>query len=415
MSKIDSIELFPELASTLLYFTEKLVDSLVKDSCADVFFLSREGQPLKKIFDLYANKRGLSIRSHYLEVSRRSTLLPSLKNLEDECFDTLFRQYRKISLLEFLSSLGLEDRSGYFVNLLKFPHGADSKREIDFPSSEIFQALISSPEFIDLYEMERLKRRLAFINYLTIKSGGILPEKLVVVDVGWKGTIQDNLHAMLCSGDSAPVKSVLGYYIGLVAEGASSTTNVKHGLLFTSVPKRSPKFYIFNENRALFEVVLAADHGSVASYEINTNGYGAPVYGSFEEREMVFSKIMPVQNNIIRKISRLTESMHSTDYRIISSFQMVACEHSRMVFDATSEECEWLSSIFHVENYGVFERSFFSSGKKDTGILTRIIFLFNLLSKKKRGVLGFWPWQTIENNLGRFAARFYGFIRTQQR
>nr|EIU2726600.1 hypothetical protein [Pseudomonas aeruginosa] len=101
-------DLFPELATTLLYFIEKLHEALVKQGVEQVYFLSREGQPLKRMFDLYQNKVSGSIESHYLEVSRRSTLLPSLKSLAEEGFETLFRQYRRISLFEFLSSLGLE-------------------------------------------------------------------------------------------------------------------------------------------------------------------------------------------------------------------------------------------------------------------------------------------------------------------
>jgi predicted HAD superfamily hydrolase len=101
-------DLFPELATTLLYFIARLHDALVEQGVRQVYFLSREGQPLKRMFDLYQNKVSGSITSYYLEVSRRSTLLPSLEPLAEEGFETLFRQYRRISLFEFLSSLGLE-------------------------------------------------------------------------------------------------------------------------------------------------------------------------------------------------------------------------------------------------------------------------------------------------------------------
>lgn len=414
MPIIKKLELFPELSRSLCYFTEELADSAIKNKVNDIYFLSREGQPLKKIFDCYTDKLGLQIKSHYLEVSRRSTLLPSLKALGEEKFDTLFRQYRRVSLLEFLSSLGLEVHVNRFANLLNLPMGSELLREADFPTSEVFRAVMLLPEFMELYELERSKRRHAFINYLTVLSGGTLPEQLVLVDVGWKGTIQDNLHALLCRDSDTPVRSIVGYYIGLIAEGASSSTNTKFGLLFSSAYGHSSNFRTFNENRALFEVILAADHGSIVSYEKGCTGDAVPVYGTFEERDMVFSNVMPVQKYILDECYRLINLIPRSRLKRITAFEDVVCKHNRMVFDATREEREWLSSIYHVENYGVFDRSYFVSAKKEAGLLARICFLLKLVLKRNRGDLGFWPWQTLNERGGRAIAKLYSLIRRWQ-
>lgn len=76
-----------------------------------VLFCSREGQLLKKLFDLlqstflHKNK----IQTYYFYVSRRSTLIPSLTNPDVEDFDIIFRQYKKISLENFLLNLNFSD------------------------------------------------------------------------------------------------------------------------------------------------------------------------------------------------------------------------------------------------------------------------------------------------------------------
>ena len=106
----DRFDLFPELATSLFYWVERLHRTLVEQGVEQVFFLSREGQPLMRMFEAYRQKAGGRIALRYLEVSRRSTLLPSLAPLAEEGFETLFRQYRRMSLLEFLSSLGLRHR-----------------------------------------------------------------------------------------------------------------------------------------------------------------------------------------------------------------------------------------------------------------------------------------------------------------
>ena len=135
------LSLFPELATTLFYFIQKLHDALVEQGVEQVYFLSREGQPLKRMFDMYRERAGGRITSHYLEVSRRSTLLPSLGPLAEENFETLFRQYRRISLLEFLSSLGLEQQTKRIAQALGLSDGAEDQREEDFPTSQTFTAL----------------------------------------------------------------------------------------------------------------------------------------------------------------------------------------------------------------------------------------------------------------------------------
>ena len=406
--------LFPELATTLLYFIEKLHEALLKQEVEQVYFLSREGQPLKKMFDLYQNEVGGGIASHYLEVSRRSTLLPSLEPLAEEGFETLFRQYRRISLFEFLSSLGLEAQMRSIALALGLPEGAEATREEDFPTSQTFSALKALPLFQDLYESERLARRRAFIAYFEELSGGTPPARLFIVDVGWKGTIQDNLFSMLCRKGDTPVHAVTGYYIGLVAAGAANPRNDKYGLLFSSVGTTSPKFRVFNENRALFEVVLAADHGSIVTYETTSDGQAKAIRGEFEEGEMLAREVFPVQRQLFEHFERLLTEIPVPGKGRMLSFKEVVRAHARMVFNPTPRERAWFSSVFHVENYGVFERSHFAAPESRLGLIQRLRFLRQVLQRRDVGILGFWPWSTLYERGGALPAAVYAAIRRLQ-
>lgn len=408
-------DLFPELATTLFYFIARLHDALVEQGVRQVYFLSREGQLLKRMFDLYQNKVSGGITSHYLEVSRRSTLLPSLEPLAEEGFETLFRQYRRISLFEFLSSLGLEAQMRDISLALGLPEGAEVAREEDFPTSQTFIALKALALFQGLYESERLARRRAFIAYLEELSGGTLPARLLIVDVGWKGTIQDNLFALLCRNGDTSVQAVTGYYIGLVAAGAASPSNDKYGLLFSSVRTTSPKFRVFNENRALFEVVLAADHGSIISYETAADGRAQPIRGEFEEGEMLAAEVFPVQRQLFKHFERLVSAMPRLGKGRSQPFEEVVRAHARMVFNPTRRERTWFSSVFHVENYGVFERSRFAACESRPGLLQRLRFLKQVLRRRDVGALGFWPWSTLQERGGTLSATLYATVRRLQR
>lgn len=411
----NSYDIFPELATSLYYFIEKLYYTLIEQGVEHVYFLSREGQPLMRMFEMYSERAGGQIKSHYLEVSRRSTLLPSLAPLDEETFETLFRQYRRISLLEFLSSLGLEAYSRSIAQALKLPDGFEENREDDFPTSLTFTALKTLPQFQELYESERLARRGAFITYLSELSGGTPPSRLVIVDVGWKGTIQDNLFALLCHKNDTPVHRLTGYYVGLVAAGAASTHNDKYGLLFSSMGANSPKFRVFNENRALFEVVLAADHGSIVSYETIADGHAKPIRGEFEEGEMLATEVFPVQHQIFKHFEQLVETMFSSGHRTPMALEQVVRSHARMVFNPTPRERTWFSSVFHVENYGVFERSHFAAPESRPRLIDRLRFLKQVLQRRDIGSLGFWPWSSLYERGGSLPAAIYATIRRLQR
>jgi len=407
-------DIFSELATSLFYFTEKLYEALVDQHIEDIYFMSREGQPLMRMFNMYQKRVNGNITPHYLEVSRRSTLLPSLAPLADENFETLFRQYRCISLLEFLSSLGLEKYAKKISRSLALTNGAERQRQQDFPTSPIFSALIALPDFEVLYESERIARHKAFLAYLSDLSGTHLPHELTVVDVGWKGTIQDNLYALLCRNHNTPVHTLAGYYVGLVAEGAACSRNKKYGLLFSSVGETTPKFHIFNENRALFEILLAANHGSIIGYEFKPDGHAYPIQGPFDEHDMLATRVFPVQRQVFQNFERILETIPNSVMRRPIPFKEAVRAHSRMVFRPTSRERIWFSSVFHVENYGVFERSRFTSPEKMPGIAQRLRFVKRAFLNHDPGTLGFWPYLTLYNKVGALFAAIYAAIRRLQ-
>ena len=411
----DKEDVFPELALSLFAVIEALYKKLSKASVRNVYFLSREGQPLMRLFEMYQLSHGdvnAPISCHYLEVSRRSTFMPSLVSLDKERFDTLFRQYRAISLMEFLSSLGLESHAVQVAQALGVSEEVLKARASDLPTSAHYLALLANPWFRQLYDTERTSRRAAFIDYLTELSEGTLPATLHLVDVGWKGTIQDNLYRLLCDGAATPVQGIDGYYVGLVGAGATNAENRKQGLLFSSSGERSAHFNIFNENRALFEVILAADHGSVANYVHTEAGQATPVMSDFEEAAMVKQFVFPLQARLFKRFEALALHFANRDYEASWLLQLAARCHARMVFMPTAHEMNWFSAVFHVENFGVFENSRFGSTRPST-LLDRIRFTVRLMRRRPGMELGFWPWLSIRRQALPGVAFAYRRLRSE--
>lgn len=412
----DKASSFPELALTLFAFTERLYASLLGKGVRDVFFLAREGQLLKQLFDLYQNRRtptvDMQIRSHYLEVSRRATFLPSLGPLETERFEILFRQYRRISAEEFLLNLGLEN---LLPQLERHLAGfALRTREEDFPESAVFHQILGSELFRSAYETARVTGRKAMLAYLDGFDLLAPSAAMSIVDVGWKGTIQDNLRRLFLAEEAErarPARLLDGIYLGLVSAGEAGPGNAKRGLLFSAIDGRTPHYAVFNENRALFEVMLAADHGSAAGYRLLPDGTGEAVLGVFSEHSLFESKVRPEQARLHAAFERLDDLLFHRYYSDRWLLAVTARHHARMVFEPSAAEIAWFTGVYHIENFGVFERSEFGHSISKSLWLARMKFAWTLLRQRGRMDLGFWPWLRCRQRGGRLIARAYRMYR----
>lgn len=406
---------FCEISLTHYLFIERLYKTVLNSGSRDLFFFAREGQPLKEMFDIYQSckKQPSIIRTHYLKVSRRSTLLLSLGALEDESFDVLFRQYRKLSISDFLKSLALEVYSSELCDALGINLEVFSQVFDDLPSELLFQRLLELQCFKDIYEAERVSRSLAFMSYLKGLVGGDLPEVLHVVDVGWKGSIQDNLFNWLNQIRSGSAK-VEGYYLGLIAPGGLNERNKKTGLVFSNIGSLTPGFHVFNENRSLFEVILHADHGSAQSYIIGLKGNSVVVEDPFVEQEMIESKVAPVSKDIMGIFVELVRSLASGSLSEDRIFRIALKHHARMVFKPKTSEENWLLSLTHRENFGVFDESRFDSASGSSTLKERLEFSMKLLTRRRSLDLGFWPWLTIRNRAASGVNHAYRLFRLWQ-
>jgi predicted O-methyltransferase YrrM len=387
---------FLDLAFSLYLFIERLHMTAKAKEIGDLFFFSREGQILKEMFDYFRARVAdpAPIRSHYLEVSRRSTFLPSLGPLDEETFDILFRQYRRISLDAFLASLALEEYREHLAAALGIDVVDLAQVRDDLPTDPLFRQLLRTPAFRGLYERERTARAAALAGYIASFTGGDIVDTLHVVDVGWKGSIQDNLFNWFTRvrGENAHIH---GYYIGLVAPGGMSARNEKAGILFSNQNGVTSGFRTFNENRSLFEVLLPAQHGSPRSYEMTADGLLRVCHDAFVEKDMIETNVLPVATQVIARFREITDLFACTSAPEETLFSMVYTRHRRMVFQPSRREIEWMLSVSHVENFGVFEESRFGAAADRPTFVSRLLFTKNLLSRRSPSEIGFWPYLTL--------------------
>lgn len=396
---------FAEMGLSLWLFTHKLFHTLYEDSKHTVFFCSKEGEFLRRLFVQYQELRfgRQLIDAKYLLVSRKATFICSLRALEEEDFSRLFSNYRDLSLKEFLLSLNFSEVE---ARKLCEQHGFDfGQRYTDLSQQDVFLSLRQSPSFKASYERHRKSQKENFRTYLS--SFGIQPEKdgLALVDVGWKGSIQNNIFYAL----DAKV-SISGYYLGLLSPTELSEKNNKKGVLFSDYPAHSPYIHAYNNNRSLFEMLLGATHGSADGYftqeeyleqqkvRKSMEFTGKDVAGKVivtvvdlpEERVLYEQKIRPLQENMAEMNRLLTEQFCALpgDPPALTWF---AKHHARMVFSPTLKEVDFFSELYHLENFGLFEFTEFNTAKK-ISLIKRLSNLRTLL-RDPAAVLetGVWP------------------------
>ena len=100
---------YAEFSLTLYAFLSRLHTKLVERSANNVLFCSREGQFLSRLFTCYQESIDPAdrIEARYFLVSRRSTLLAGLLDIDEEDFAGLRSSFPSLTNAGFLHSLSL--------------------------------------------------------------------------------------------------------------------------------------------------------------------------------------------------------------------------------------------------------------------------------------------------------------------
>ena len=315
---------YSNYAFTLFLFIKKLYDNLIEKGNNKVFFFAREGEFLKKLFDEFcvvaSEKYNLPvINSEYLYVSRQSTYAATLNTLGEESFSVLFNQYPDMSIKTFLENLSITDTEiADIAKNLDFPVGEAIK---ELKNSVQFAALMESDTFIQIYEknVESIKD---ILNKYLGQKGFFDCDTAAVVDVGWKGSIQNNIFKAV--GGSVKIE---GYYYGLLNESTVTQQNNKTGLIFSGYPYESCDYDIWSFDCNFFERLLSASHPSTKAYE-KVNDEIVPIFNEFDSEKGNYELIAPIQEKITEKFKSIAHkyfdlpAFDNSIYRIIRDIHL---------------------------------------------------------------------------------------------
>lgn len=200
-----------DIAPLLYFFVYNIIETAIKKDIKTIYYQSREGETFIKIHKLIEenNPFGIEIpKAKVMEVSRMATFAPSLKEFSIRELLRLWSQYKKQSIKALFKTINIEigEYQKYFEK-----YKLDINTDINEPWFDPkIQKLFDDKEFTNQVEKELKNKKIELGKYfkeqLEIEN---TEGDLFVVDIGWRGTIQDNLAYIFDK------KNVGGYYLTL--------------------------------------------------------------------------------------------------------------------------------------------------------------------------------------------------------
>lgn len=385
-----------ELAPLLYFFGYNIVEYAIKNKIDKVYYQTREGETFIKIHQLIKSNNPFGVEipdCDTIEVSRMGTFSASLKEFSIPELLRLWSQYREQSVKALFKTLAIDVKP--FEKYMK-KYDIDVEEKITFPWFDLkIQKLCKDEEFLEKINKEIAKKREDALLYFE-KSKNILNDNmpLFTVDIGWRGTIQDNLAYLF------PNKEIGGYYLTLYD-------------FYNLQPENTYKISFLDDKDirdnevasmiTLLEWIYNPGTGSVTGYKDGK----AIRKAKDEEKSIVEKYIKPLQEGMLAGAEIINEYMKYHPYEAAECKNYVYDLLRRIKVNPPKELIEAYYSMVFNDTFGTAEYV-----EKDEKLST----LEKLNIFKCRNILRDEPWKEAfitYNNLGymNLLMNFKSFIR----
>lgn len=292
-----------ELAPLLYFFGYSIVEYAIKNKIKTVYYATREGETFIKMHELIKENNPFGVQipeCEIIEVSRMATFAASLKEISITELLRLWSQYRVQSMEALFKTLAI-DIEKYKIYMEKY--NIDIEEKIIDPWFNInVQKLFNDKEFTQKMNDELKIKREELLEYFEKKKGITNnKEPMFIVDIGWRGTIQDNLAYIFTN------KKIGGYYLTLYD-------------FYNLQPENTYKMSYLNDSKirnneiasmiTLLEWIYNPGTGSVTGYK-----NGEPIRkAKTEETSIVKKYIKPLQEGMFEGAKIINEYMKYHPY-----------------------------------------------------------------------------------------------------
>lgn len=254
-------------APLLIGFILHVAEQALLDRVERLFFFTREGEFFIQIWhQLFPENKlaGQSLPSaQLLEVSRIATFCASLQEVSTKELMRLWNMYSTQSFYALFKTLGLPPDE--FSTVCQ-AHGLSLREEVVYPwrDGRVLN-LFQDPAFRGPVEAKIESDRASLTEYLRAHGWSANLSSLGIVDIGWRGTIQDNLALL------SPNIQVHGYYLGLQRYLNEQPANCSKSA-FGPDANRTNDFLSLLDAVSIIEMLCNSPNGSVMEYARSSNG-----------------------------------------------------------------------------------------------------------------------------------------------
>jgi FMN phosphatase YigB (HAD superfamily) len=244
-----------------LGFTQWLMDRVTLVAPERIYFCSRDGQIVKRIYERLCRAFPHAPKPEYLLVSRRALVIPGFKRIGARESDYLVGGDNLLWLPveEYLRRIRLDPES---CRAAMVEHGLPPGTLIDGePKRARLRSLLETlePEILTIARHERE----LLVGYLR-QEGCFETDKFVMCDIGWRGSLQRSLIPILAA--HRPAVRVCGYYLGTYGpKNEADFGGPSQGwLIDNDAPEHRRR--ILQSGITVVELLFTASHGTVLNY-----------------------------------------------------------------------------------------------------------------------------------------------------
>lgn len=324
-------------------FISWIAETCLENKIKKIYFFTREGEFFKKIYDVLRENHVYQEElpeADILEVSRMATFLPSIRKCTIDEMMRLWNQYSCQTMEAFFKSLALPcEETQKFLDR----YNIDKTDRIEQPwTNEMIKKLFRDVEFINFVEQCANNQRKLLESYFEQK--GIQGnQKLAVVDIGWRGTIQDNLCYIYND------IQWLGLYMGLIPFLNKQPHNAQKQGYLNNYAKGRGLLSIFSP----YEMICNSPNGSVCGYE-GKNGKIVPVRKKdTSEDDVYYNYTRRIQGQILDDLDLICK-WAERKYVLSKQFDKLAYKGIQKFAFYPNKECvKAFFELNHNEEFGM--------------------------------------------------------------
>ncbi|BAY48383.1 hypothetical protein SAMD00079811_60060 [Scytonema sp. HK-05] len=310
-----------------------------------LYFVARDGQILQKIAQVICKKWEFRIDCRYLYGSRQAWHLPALQKIgEDElCWllDGIDSLENILSIRSIFHRVNISPEQIQEI-LSRYGFPAD-KWDMNLQQHErnLLRQIVIEKEVTELIISTAATYRDKVIGYFR-QEGLDDGVPFSFVDIGWSGNIQRSFSKLLKIAGFYPESGVSGFYFALQFR-VKPFQNDSLTAYFYDVDKHDDLFFPCRY-RCLFELFVAADHGSTMSYDQCGDMY-IPVLRSPKNEKAINWGIYVLQDAVVKFAEQITKNLteqECTNDLFLKAAEILAKE---LVLNPSFEEAKVFGSF----------------------------------------------------------------------